>query len=203
MASGAQLLQQNAATLTSFAGQLKSFEDHSNMAQQSTEQALDRLGQRIDAMPSFSQTQFDVIKDMLETLSIQQGHRTQPDSSGTSHQSFTEDSGSDSDSTIISLPRPRRAARPPSLLPSIRKLENLVNRKEKTVKSSEARDIIDGLQKLLNAVCNGSLATIGEKRKRGDEDPVVSSDVKRVRGFLDTTYKVNINDESKYEVQIS
>ncbi|KAL1616749.1 hypothetical protein SLS56_011274 [Neofusicoccum ribis] len=195
VASSAQLLQPNAATLTSFTGQLNSFKDHSNMAQRSTEQALDRLGQRIDAMPSFSQTQFDVIKNMLETLSIQQGHRTQPDSSGTSHQSFTEDSDSDSDPSIISLPRPRRSARPPSLLPSIRKLESLVDSKEKTIGSSEANDIIKELQKLLGAVCKGPLARVAEKRKHDDEDPVMKLDVKRIRGFLDTTYKVKVNDE--------
>ncbi|KAB2570099.1 hypothetical protein DBV05_g11241 [Lasiodiplodia theobromae] len=203
--SNTQTLGAQAISLSSLDGRLRLFESHSSAAQQTTEQALDALGQKIDSMPSLSQNQFDVIKGMLEQLSIQQERKTDGRQSNSSRPSsivseVDENSISDIDSgySVSSTFSSDLGASSSSILPSITRLCRVVDDKEKTVGSAQAAEIIEDLETLLKMVQDQPPATTGEKRKRDDEAEIAKSDIKRVKGLLNLAYYVKVNNESKF-----
>lgn len=198
VASNIQTIENNSNAMASLFGQFTHQEEQATMAHSTTEQTLGRIEQKMDAMPSFSQTQFDTIKSMLEQLSLQQAHFVRPepcspmmrssaeniDSDSSSNSRPGSHPDSDSDASTPSMIQSRTRAQTPSVLQSIRRLSNLVDKQAKTVGSSEAVDIISDLQTLLSAVCMTTPAKSAEKRKRDKDDSVAKSDVKRVGGFL-------------------
>lgn len=162
------------------------------------------LGQKIDAMPSLSQNQFDIIKGMLEQLSIQQERKidgkqsnSQPSStvSEVDEYSVCDINSSYTASSTSSL---NLGTSSPSILPSITRLCRLVDHKEKTVGSSQAAEIIEDLETLLKTVQDEPPTIAGEKRKRDDEAEIAKSDIKRVKGLLTSAYHIKVNNESKF-----
>lgn len=203
--SNAQNLGVQASSISSLDGRLQLFESNSSAAQRSTEQALDVLGKKIDSMPSLSQNQFDIIKGMLEQLSIQQEPKIDGRQSNSSQPSSTisevdEDSVCDINSsyTASSTSSLNLGTFSSSILPSITRLCRLVDHKEKTVGSSQAAEIIEDLETLLETIRDESPAIGGQKRKRDDEAEVAKSDIKRVKGLLNSAYHITVNNESKF-----
>lgn len=203
--SNTQNLGVHASSISSLDGRLQLFENHSSAAQRSTEQALDALGKKIDSMPSLSQNQFDIIKGMLEQLSIQQERKTDGSQSNSSQPPSTiSEVDEDSVCNINSIYTARSTSSlnlgtsSPSILPSIMRLCRLVDHKEKTVGSSQAAEIIEDLETLLKTVQDEPPTIAGEKRKRDDEAEIAKSDIKRVKGLLNTAYHVKVNNESKF-----
>lgn len=155
-------------------------------------------------MPSLSQNQFDIIKGMLEQLSIQQERKFDGRQSNSSQPSSTvseidEDSVCDINSsyTASSTSSSNLVTPSSSIVPSIMRLCRLVDDKEKTVGSSQAAEIIEDLETLLKTVQDEPSTIAGDKRKRDDEAEVAKSDIKRVKGLLNSAYHVKVNNESK------
>ncbi|KAK0638377.1 hypothetical protein DIS24_g9902 [Lasiodiplodia hormozganensis] len=208
--SNTQNLGVQASSISSLDGRLQLFESHSSAAQRSTEQALDALGKKIDSMPSLSQNQFDIIKEMLEHLSIQQERKIGGRQSNSSQPSSTvsevdEDSVCDINSsyTASSTSSANLGTSSSSILPSIMRLCRLVDHKEKTVGSSQAAEIIEDLETLLKTIQDEPPTIAGEKRKRDDEAEIAKSDIKRVKGLLTSAYHIKVNNESKFPSLIS
>ncbi|KAL0256667.1 hypothetical protein SLS55_009063 [Diplodia seriata] len=203
--SNTQTLEAQASLISSFDGRFRLLESHSSAAQQTAEQALGVLGQKIDAMPSLSENQFEVIKSMLNQLSIQQIERTVVEQCSTSSQSSSatpgsyqdSDSNTHSSSSASSTSSSSMAAHSFDILSSITRLCGLVNAKEKTVGSSEAVEIIEDLEVLLNTIQDAPASVAGEKRKRDDETAVEKSDIKRAKGILTSAYHVKVNNEKR------
>ncbi|KAL1629984.1 hypothetical protein SLS54_000843 [Diplodia seriata] len=203
VSSNTQTLEAQASLISSLDGRFRLLESHSSAAQQTAEQALGVLGQKIDAMPLLSENQFEVIKSMLDQLSIRQMERTVVEQCGTSSQSSStapgsyqdSDSNTHSTSSASSTSSSTMAAHSFDILSSITRLCGLVDAKEKTVGSSEAVGIIEDLEVLLNTVQDAPASVAGEKRKRDDETAIARTDIKRAKGMLNSTYHVKVNNE--------
>ncbi|KAL1649489.1 hypothetical protein SLS58_001545 [Diplodia intermedia] len=205
VSSNTQTLEAQASLISSLDGRLRLLESHSSAAQQTAEQALGVLGQKIDAMPSLSENQFEVIKSMLDQLSIQQMERTvveqcraSSQSSSTAPGSYQDsDSNAHSSSSASSTSGSTMAAHSFDILSSITRLCGLVDAKEKTVGSAEAVGIIEDLEVLLNTIQDAPASVAGEKRNMDDETAIARSDIKRAKGMLNSTYHVKVNNEKR------
>ena len=206
-----EIVSRSEATLGSMKEGVEGFSEESASLHASTRQEIQGLSTRMEKLSNLSEDQSEKIKSVLEHLQCLINAEAKQKSHDFEVHKMPATSADDSKGRLSD--ENLMQENDDELRLSLERLCTLATAKERTLFSSEAQDIIEDVELLLNAVSlKGEIYDLedGGKKRRRSQDCDLDSDVpnsevpqykhgiKRIKGVLATSQSIVVNPKGAY-----
>lgn len=201
--SNSEKLEQTIGAVGQIRDKLDGIREAFEASDQRSSQALTRLGDKMEDIPSLSPEQSNTLEAIFELLKQQFSANNQ----GTSGATVSAEAAEPSDDTDMDANAHKNPSGYDDLQASLSRLRRLAQEKQKTVFSAEADAIIHDIEQIFFTQLNAerderSSEDKKGKRRRDSTESNSESDeleyqheIKRIKGLLTTSYCVAVNDK--------